>query len=200
MRGDDVLILAGSLSHHSVSRVVGDILEKNLAASGLSTRLISIHELELPLFNPDVHYTDRAVAKPFLDAVRRARAMIWCAPSYHRTISGSFKNALDFMELLVDDTPAYLAGKVVGAVATSKGVVAASNTTAELAMAAQALRAFTFPLLVPITASHHALDEAGNLKDKRIIGKLDLLADEVRAYLAANRPLQKILTPSEAAE
>ncbi len=190
MRGDDVLILAGSLGQYSVSRIAGEILEKNLAASGLSTRLLSIADLNLPLFNPDVHYKDRAVAQDFLNAVRRARAMIWCAPSYHRTISGSFKNAIDFMELLLDDKPSYLTGKVVGAVATSKGIVAASNTAGELAMAAQALRAFTFPLLVPITASHHALDEAGNLKDKRIEGKLDLLTDEVRLYLASH-PVMK---------
>ena len=45
------------------------------------------------------------------------------------------------------------------------------------------LRAFAFPLQVPITASHKTLDEAGNLKDKRIEGKLDLLAQEVRAFL-----------------
>lgn len=186
MRGDDVLILAGSLARHSVSRVAGEILEKNLAASGLSTRLLSVADLNLPLFNPDVHYADRSVAQDFLNAVRRARAMIWCAPSYHRTISGSFKNAIDFMELLLDDKPSYLTGKVVGCVATSKGIVAASNTASELAMSAQALRAFSFPLQVPITASHHVLDEAGQLKDRRVEGKLDLLADEVRLYLAAH--------------
>ena len=73
--------------------------------------------------------------------------------------------------------------KCVGAVATSKGIVAAANAASELAMAAQALRAFAFPLQVPITASHKTLDEAGNLKDKRIEGKLDLLAQEVRAFL-----------------
>ena len=56
----------------------------------------------------------------------------------------------------------------------------------ELAIAARAPRAFTFPLLAPITASHHAVDEAGHLKDKRIEGKRDLLADEVRVYLAAH--------------
>ena len=181
--GHDVLILAGSLRRESVSRVAGEILFKNLTASGIPTRLMLVEELSLPFFNPDVHYDDNAFAQDYLDAVRQARALIWCAPSYHRTISGSFKNAIDFLELLLNDKPMYLSGKCVGAVATSKGIVSAANAASELAMAAQALRAFAFPLQIPITASHKVLGEGGELKDKRIEGKLDLLAQEVRAFL-----------------
>jgi NAD(P)H-dependent FMN reductase len=181
--GHDVLILAGSLRRESVSRVAGEILFKNLTASGIPTRLMLVEELALPFFNPDLHYDDNAFAQDYLDAVRQARALIWCAPSYHRTISGSFKNAIDFLELLLNDKPMYLSGKCVGAVATSKGIVSAANAASELAMAAQALRAFAFPLQIPITASHKVLGPGGELKDKRIEGKLDLLAQEVRAFL-----------------
>ena len=144
---------------------------------------MTVEELNLPFFNPDVHYDDPSVAQGYLDAVRRARVLIWSAPSYHRTISGSIKNAIDFLELLVNDKPTYLHGKVVGAISTSKGIVAAANTTVELAMAAQALHAFTFPLLIPITASHSALDAKGNITDKRICGKLDLMVGEVQSFL-----------------
>ena len=184
MQDHDVLILAGSLAETSVSRVAGEVMRDNLAASGIAVRMITVDQLDLPLFNPDIHVRDAAFAADYLEAVRRARALIWSAPSYHRTISGSFKNAIDYLELLADDSPAYLTGKVVGAVSTSKGIVSAANATAELAMAAQALRAFAFPLLVPITASHKALDADGAIADQRIRGKLDLLADEVRLFLA----------------
>jgi NAD(P)H-dependent FMN reductase len=193
--GHDVLILAGSLRRDSVSRVAGEILERNFIASGVSTRLMLVENLNLPFFNPDVHYENNDFAQDYLNAVRGARALVWCAPSYHRTISGSFKNAIDFLELLLNDKPIYLTGKCVGAVATSKGIVAAANAASELAMSAQALRAFAFPLQVPITASHKTLDEAGNLKDKRIEGKLDLLAQEVRLFLKSG-----IAAATEAAE
>jgi FMN reductase len=183
MRNEDVLILAGSLAGQSVSRVAGEVMFRGLTACGVSTRLMTIEELNLPFFNPDVHYDDPSVAQTYLNAVRRAQVIIWSSPSYHRTISGSFKNAIDFLELLLNDDPPYLHGKVVGAIATSKGVVASANTTVELAMAAQALHAFTFPLLIPITASHSALDKQGNITDKRICGKLDLLVEEIRTYL-----------------
>lgn len=188
--GHDVLILAGSLQRMSVSRVAGEYVFKRLTAAGIATRMILMEELALPFFNPDIHYKDHSFATDYLDAVRRARAMVWSAPSYHRTISGSFKNAIDFLELLLNDSPCYLTGKCVGAVAASKGVVAAANTAAELAMTAQALRAFSFPLQVPITASHNALDESGNIRDKRICGKLDLLADEVRNFVLSDFPFR----------
>lgn len=187
VQNHDVLIVAGSLARHSVSRVAGKIMRDNLAASGVATRMMAMEELAFPLFNPDVHIKDAPFAADYLDAVRRARVLIWSAPSYHRTISGSFKNAIDYLELLAEDEPAYLTGKVVGAISTSKGVVSATNAAAELAMAAQALRAFAFPLLVPITASHKALNPDGSLADQRICGKLDLLADEVRRFLASAR-------------
>jgi NAD(P)H-dependent FMN reductase len=183
MRQSDVLILAGSLREHSVSYVAGEILQRSLLAAGISTSVLAVGDLRLPFFNPDIHRPGCGVADAYLDSVRAARALIWCAPSYHRTIAGSFKNAIDFLELLSADQPIYLTGKVVGAVATSKGIVAAANTAAELAMTAQALRAFAFPLQVPITASHKILDDAGNLLDKRIVGKLELLAHEVKVYL-----------------
>lgn len=183
MGNEDVLILAGSLARQSVSRVAGEVMYRGLTSCGIATRFMTVEELNLPFFNPDVHYDNPSVARIYLDAVRRARVIIWSSPSYHRTIGGSFKNAIDFLELLVNDKPTYLHGKVVGAIATSKGVVAAANTTVELAMAAQALHAFTFPLLIPITASHSALDDKGNIRDKRICGKLDLLVEEVRNYL-----------------
>ena len=41
---------------------------------------------------------------------------------YHGTVSGSFKNALDWLQLLSDRDPPYLTNKVVGLVSTAGGV------------------------------------------------------------------------------
>lgn len=50
----------------------------------------------------------------FLAAVRAADALLICSPTYHGTISGAVKNALDYLEFLSRDTPRYLGGRVVG--------------------------------------------------------------------------------------
>jgi len=47
--------------------------------------------------------------------------MLWSSPLYHGTISGSFKNALDWLQLLGDRQPAYLTDKVIGLISTAGG-------------------------------------------------------------------------------
>ncbi len=44
----------------------------------------------------------------FLAAVRAADALLICSPTYHGTISGAVKNALDYLEFMGGDTPRYL--------------------------------------------------------------------------------------------
>ena len=48
--------------------------------------------------------------------------MIWSSPTYHGSVSGSFKNALDWLILLAEREPPYLSNKPVGLVTTAGGV------------------------------------------------------------------------------
>ena len=48
--------------------------------------------------------------------------MIWASLLYHGTVSGAFKNALDWLDLLNDREPPFLTDKVVGLISTAGGV------------------------------------------------------------------------------
>jgi FMN reductase len=48
-----------------------------------------------------------------VDAVYACDAMIWSSPTYHGSVSGSFKNALDWLILLAERDPPYLTNKPV---------------------------------------------------------------------------------------
>ena len=67
---------------------------------------------------------------------------------YNGTISGSFKNALDWLKLLGDRNPPYLTDKVVGLISTAGGMqgLQAVNT---MEFVVRALRGWAVPL-VPI--------------------------------------------------
>jgi FMN reductase len=46
-----------------------------------------------------------AGAHQFADTVYSCDAMIWSSPTYHGSVSGSFKNALDWLILLAERAP-----------------------------------------------------------------------------------------------
>ena len=57
-------------------------------------------------------------ARTLCEAVYSCDGMLWSSPLYHGTISGSFKNTLDWLQLLGDRQPAYLTDKVIGLIST----------------------------------------------------------------------------------
>ncbi len=67
---------------------------------------------------------------------------------YHGSVSGSFKNALDWLELLADRDPPYFTNKVVGLISTAGGIqgLQAVNT---MEFCVRALRGWRCPWWCP---------------------------------------------------
>lgn len=143
---------------------------------GAQTQLFDVRVMDLPMFAPRADVPERALR--FIEAVYQANGLIWSSPMYHGTISGSFKNALDWLELLADRDPPYLMDKVVGLISTSGGVqgLQAINT---MEFAVRALRAWTVPLVIPIPRAWQAFDEAGRARDPNVDEQLRNLGQEV---------------------
>lgn len=143
--------------------------------AGATTDLLDIQALALPLFAPDA--SDHAGVRYLVSAVKAADGLIWSSPLYHGTISGAFKNALDWLELLRDGEEPYLSHKVVGLIATAGGTQAlqAINT---MEYCARALRGWVAPLTVPIDRAGQVV-VAGEILDPIIAERLQLLGQEV---------------------
>lgn len=97
---------------------------------------------------------------------------------YNGTISGSFKNALDWLKLLDDRTPPYLTDKVVGLISTAGGVqgLQAVNT---MEFVVRALRGWAVPFVMPIAQAWKAFDEQGVPQDSQLTNQLHALGREV---------------------
>ena len=179
-----VMILAGSLRAKSVSWRFAETAHALFTEAGTKSWLISIEDLALPPYNPDVHTASSpGPAAEFCRMAREARAFVWCSPAYHRTLSGSFKNALDYLEILAKDDPPYLSGKAVGLIAVSSGPKSAMTTILSLEMVAQGLYAFVLPYIIPIAQSARLYDDTGNLTDDRARKGLLSLVRETRSFL-----------------
>ena len=110
--------------------------------------------------------------------IHDADALIWATPMYHGTVSGSFKNALDWLQLLSDRKPAFLTDKIIGLISTAGGVqgLQAINT---LEFVVRALRGIAVPLVVTVQQSWKVFDESGKALNSAVDQQLRALGAEV---------------------
>ncbi|PSJ73282.1 NADPH-dependent oxidoreductase [Sphingobacteriales bacterium UPWRP_1] len=169
--------IGGSLTENSNSLFALEYALRGAAELGAETTLFDIDKLNLPMYDTRINHVP-PMAQAMCNAVAQAHGLIWCSPLYHGTISGAFKNALDWLELLSNHTPKYLTNKVVGLVSTAGGVqgLQAINT---MEFVVRALRGWTVPVTVAIARAWQIFDEKGNLQDPAIEKQLYLLGKEV---------------------
>jgi FMN reductase len=171
-----VVGLGGSLRKESTSRTALQTALDGAAADGAEVELIWVRDLDLPLYSAE--HSPPPAAHRFADAVHRCDALIWSTPTYHGSVSGSFKNALDWLILLAEREPPYLSNKPIGLITTAGGVqgLQAVNT---MDFIARSLRGWSVPLVLPVAQSWQSFDPDGHLKDEAIEAQLRKLGAEV---------------------
>src|ERR1700722_2113018 len=176
MRSVRVVGLGGSLREMSPSRTALQVAMEGAAASGADVELIWLRALRLPLYTDE--HVPPAAAHQLAGTLYDADALIWSSPTYHGSVSGAFKNALDWLILLAQNDPPYLANKPIGLVTTAGGVqgLQAINT---MDFIARSLRGWSVPLVLPVAQSWQSFDPEGHLKDEAIASQLRRLGAEV---------------------
>jgi len=133
---------------------------------------------EVPLFDGPFlaalpHYSHGATeasdeAGRLVAAIRGAHGLIFASPGYHGSISGLFKNAIDYIEETSKDARVYLDGLPVGLIATAYGWQATGSTLATMRSIVHALRGWPTPLGAGIRSvsgmfkDNRCSDEASN--------------------------------------
>src|SRR5579863_7012513 len=90
------------------------------ASTGAKPNILDLRELDLPMYNPENDDPTPAAAR-LIELSHSADGMLWSSPMYQGTISGAFKNALDWLHLLRDSDPPFLYDKVVGLISAAGG-------------------------------------------------------------------------------
>jgi len=179
MRKDRLKVvgLGGSLAQHSTSLAALRIALEGAAGTGAITELLDIKELSLPMYDPANENPPESVRR-MCDTIYEADGLVWSSPMYNGTISGSFKNSLDWLKLLGDRNPPYLTDKVVGLISTAGGVqgLQAVNT---MEFVIRALRGWAVPLVMPIAQAWKAFSEKGIPQQDELTDQLHALGREV---------------------
>jgi FMN reductase len=171
-----VVGLGGSLRAASTSRAALAAALEGAAGSGADTALIWVRDLDLPLYS-----AERAIppaAAQFAESAYGCDAMIWSSPTYHGSVSGSFKNALDWLILLAERDPPYLSNKPIGLVSTAGGIQGLQAINS-MEFIVRALRGWSVPLVQAVPQSSRSFDQDGQLADEAVAAQLRALGAEV---------------------
>jgi len=169
--------LGGSLARASRSRAALTKALDGAAGAGAETEMLDLRELALPLYNPD-EPDPTASASTVIEACYSCDGLLWSSPMYQGTISGSFKNALDWLHVLGERDPPYLNDKVVGLISAAGGTqgLQAINT---MEFSVRALRGWAVPYVVPVASAWRVFDAEGRILDDSVEAQLERLGQEV---------------------
>ena len=193
--------LGGSLARSSKSRAALRVALEGASDADADTTLLDLRELALPTYNPDDDEPTENAAR-LIETCYAADGMLWSSPMYQGTISGAFKNALDWLHLLGKRDPPYLHDEVIGLISAAGGTqgLQAINT---MEYATRALRAWAVPYVVPVAAAWRVFDSNGNVQDSSVESQLRTLRAEVvrvAERFAVDHSLHRSAECDEAAE
>lgn len=153
-----------------------------IAALGADTEAFSGDSLDLPLYGSGA--TPTPAARRMIEAIRQCDGLVIASPCYHGGMSGTIKNALDYVEELRADQRPYLDGRAVGIVVCAYGVQSVGTTIVGLRSVAHALRGWPTPFAAGIHVSDGVFDAQGRCTDPAATAQLELVARQVWEFAA----------------
>ncbi|MEV4943472.1 NAD(P)H-dependent oxidoreductase [Streptomyces zaomyceticus] len=184
-----IVVISGSLRQGSTCDRVAAWCADRGAEQGASVRVFTGAEIDFPAYRPGLAGTHAAVAG-FLGELRSAHGVILVSPTYHATVSGLLKNALDYVNEIGGPVP-YLEGRAIGTVAVGAAAQGAVSTLATLRTIGHALRGWPTPVGVAVAAAPEQAYANGSDLDPDAARLVEMVSQVVwlgGARAAAGRP------------
>ena len=178
MTGLKVVGLGGSLREASHSRAALTVALEGAADAGATVELLDLRELGLPMYSPALEADPPAVVLTLIDTCYEADGMLWSSPMYNGSVSGSFKNAIDWLHMLGTREPPYLNDEVIGLISAAGGTqgLQVVNT---MEFSVRSLRGWAVPYVVPVPQAARVFADSGAVQDELVEQQLRLLGEEV---------------------
>lgn len=155
--------------------------------AGARTALFAAQALRLDTFDPgDTTRTEPAHA--LVQAMRQCDGLLIATPSYHGSLSGLVKNALDYAEDLRNDERPYFDGRAVGCIVCADGVQAMGSTLMALRAIVHALRGWPTPFAAAIDSGLRPF--ASGTPDPGVLRQLELVSAQVMEFARARHAVQ----------
>lgn len=167
-----ILGINGSLAKESSTRKgIQAVLEVG-KREGAVTVLFDLQQLPLPIYNPDKEniLIDENV-KRFRALLEQADAIVLGSPEYHNSVSGVFKNALDWAN------QRHFANKPIALVSAAGGPTS-MNTLNTMQIIARSLHGWIIPTFGSISGDTH-FTASGDFQDAKMKQRFDTIGLEL---------------------
>ena len=141
--------LGGSLRQPSRSRAALEVALDGAERAGVTVELLDLHVLRLPMYSPELEADAPVAVHRLIETCYEADGMLWSSPMYNGSVSGSFKNAIDWLHMLGTREPPYLHDEVIGLISAAGGTqgLQVVNT---MEFSVRSLRGWAVPYVVPV--------------------------------------------------
>jgi FMN reductase len=178
--------LGGTVRSGSTSETALRTALEGAESAGARTACFGAAELDMPFYDPKSRERSPAATR-LVAALRAADGIVLSSPGYHGALSGLVKNALDYVEDMVDDERVYLAGLPVGCIGVAYGSQAAVSVLGNLRSIAHALRGFPTPYGAAIVAGPGVFVD-GACSDADTAMRLRLVGEQVVDFAHRSHP------------
>ena len=124
-----IIGLGGSMEGKSTALAALKFVMDECRNLGAEVKMFDIREFDFPIYNPSgsLESFGEDLIK-FLNEVHSGHGYIFSSPEYHGSVSGAFKNVIDYLEYLSEYDPPYLRDKPAGCIAVGGGEVSGVTT------------------------------------------------------------------------
>lgn len=154
---------------------------------GADTKLFAGADCNFSPYDPsEPKRSDKA--RELVETLRVADGVILSSPSYHGSISGLLKNALDYTEDLRTDVRPYLTGRAVGIIVCAEGIQALGSTLATLRAITHALRGWPTPFAATINSAAVPAAPETLGHGEQVDQQIALVAEQVVEFASMRSP------------
>jgi chromate reductase len=180
-----ILAFAGALRAGSFNRKLLAVAIEALRGKAEIDHL-DLHDVAMPLYDGDVEAREGPPpgARRFKERIGAADALLIATPEYNHSIPGTLKNAIDWASRPPDNP---FRGKVVLLMGASPGGYGAVRGVLAARQVLNALMAIVLPQTVQVAKADAAFDDAGRLKDAKLLAQVEKACAELLRATAALR-------------
>lgn len=168
-----VMIVSGSLSRNSGTRAALRIAAEVLRVQGVDVDFYDLAENRFPLYDPDADSVPEMVVD-FRQRAMAADGFLFGTPEYHSGMSGTLKNAFDYIG------SKYVKEKPVGLLACAGGGKGGMNALTNLRTVARGILALVLPEQVVVDEDDF---EGGILVNEARRGRIESLARSLARFV-----------------